>query len=85
MTPECIANCFRKAGISTQTQENAVNDEDDPFQDLQESLDELKQLQADLVPNELGISNYYIKGLLQTIAYYHGIPGHVTDPYSKHT
>ena len=72
MTPECITNCFRKAGISTQTQENAVNDEDDPFQDLQETLDELKQLEADLVPDELGISNYYIKGLSQTIAYHHG-------------
>ena len=54
VTSECIVNCFAKAGICQETQENALNDHDDPFKDLQDSLDELKKLRKELVPDEIG-------------------------------
>ena len=34
LTTETIVNCFRKAGISTESQEAAVAEEDNPFKEL---------------------------------------------------
>ena len=42
VTRETIVNCFKKAGINTEAQHAAITDWDDPFKDLQESLDALK-------------------------------------------
>ena len=43
VTRETIVNCFKKAGINTdEAQHAAITDLDDPFKDLQESLDALK-------------------------------------------
>ena len=36
VSTETIKNCFRKAGISRETRENAINDSDDPFKALAE-------------------------------------------------
>ena len=38
-----IKNCFRRAGISQQSQETAENDNDDPFKGLDEELDALRE------------------------------------------
>ena len=50
---ETIVNCFRKAGISTANQEAAIADEDDPLKDLQNQIDALRNLQPDLVPEDV--------------------------------
>ena len=39
---ETIINCLKKSGISTDAQEAAQNDDDDPFKDLASELLELK-------------------------------------------
>ena len=52
-----IVNCFRKAGISTANQEAAIADEDDPFKDLQNENDALRNLQPDLVPGNVNATS----------------------------
>ena len=55
-----IMNCFRKAGISPGTQTSAINDDDDPFRDiendpfsnLQYDLNVLRESQPELVPDD---------------------------------
>ena len=41
-TKETIINCFRKASITPAVQQAAIADSDDPFKDLQESLNDLR-------------------------------------------
>ena len=31
LTVDTIVNCFKKAGLSQESQQRAINDEDDPF------------------------------------------------------
>ena len=54
VTPETIVNCFRKAGLSSYSQEQAVRDLDDPFQqdseDLESCILRLRQEAPHLVP-----------------------------------
>ena len=53
VTRETIVNCFKKAGINTVAQHAAITDSDDPFKDLQESLDALKAADPDMVPEDI--------------------------------
>ena len=46
-----IINCFKKAGISKESQQNSIQDTDDPFAQLAESLDELMAVDLNLVPD----------------------------------
>ena len=54
---ETIVNCFRKAGISPANQEAAIAEEDDPFKDLQDETDVLRNVQPDLVPEDVNASS----------------------------
>ena len=54
---ETIVNCFRKAGISPANQEAAIAEEDDPFKDLQDEIDVLRNVQPDLVPEDVNASS----------------------------
>ena len=51
-----VKNCFRKAGISQETQVASINEEDDPFKLLQQNVDELKS--RDLVDENLTVDHY---------------------------
>ena len=51
-----VKNCFRKAGISQETQVASINEEDDPFKLLQQNVDELKS--RDLVDENLTLDDY---------------------------
>ena len=50
VSAQTIANCFRKAGITLEVQNAAITDADDPFSDLEESLQHLSNIESYLVP-----------------------------------
>ena len=54
---ETIVNCFCKAGISPANQEAAIAEEDDPFKDLQDEIHVLRNVQPDLVPEDVNASS----------------------------
>ena len=48
-----IVSCFKKAKISDKDQTIAINDEDDPFKEINEDLHELREKDSSLVPESL--------------------------------
>ena len=53
VTESTVVNCFRKAKISAKDQENAMEDLDDPFKELEKDLTELRKIDPTLVPQDL--------------------------------
>ena len=53
VTKETTINCFRKAGINPTVQQAAIADSDDPFKDLQESLNDLRKAGSSMVPDDV--------------------------------
>ena len=53
LTDITIINCFRKAGISRQSQQDSTQDTDDPFAQLAEILDELRVLDDEPIQDGL--------------------------------
>ena len=52
-----IVNCFRKAEICPANQEAAIAEENDPLKDLQDETDALRNVQPDLVPENVNASS----------------------------
>ena len=48
-----IVSCFKKAKISGKDQTIAINDEDDPFKEINEDLQELQEKDSSLVPESM--------------------------------
>ena len=48
-----VINSFKKAGISKESQQDSIQDTDDPFAQMSEMLDKLRALDPDLVPDTL--------------------------------
>ena len=48
---------FKKSRISSTGHQDAIADSDDPFKDLQESLDDLREADPSLVPNDLSVND----------------------------
>ena len=48
-----IVNCFKKAKISGKDQTIAINDEDDPFKEINKDLQELREKDSSLVPESM--------------------------------
>ena len=46
-------NCFKKAKIPDKDQTIAINDEDDPFKEISENLQELREKDSSLVPESM--------------------------------
>ena len=53
VSKETIINCFRKAGITPAVQQAAISDSDDPFKDLQESLNDLRKADSSMVLDDV--------------------------------
>ena len=66
VSEQCIINCFRKADISKESQEDVINEADNPFadifvdgdddgsfEDLEINLNQLRDLDANLAPEEI--------------------------------
>ena len=49
VSAQTIVNCFSKAGITSEAQNAATTDADDPFSDLKESLQQLHDIDPDMV------------------------------------
>lgn len=50
-----VQNCFKRAGILKESQECAENDTDDPFKELDEELNNLRERQQDHTPPEVNL------------------------------
>ena len=53
VTKETIINSFRKSGITPAVQQFAIADSDDPFKDLQESLNDLRKADSSMVLDDV--------------------------------
>ena len=53
VSAQTIVNCFRKAGITSEAQNAAITDADDPFSDLKENLQQLHDIDPDMVPESV--------------------------------
>ena len=49
-TPETIQNCFKKAGICSEAQANAIHDLDNPFLSLSKETQSLRETYPEAVP-----------------------------------
>ena len=58
VTSQTIINCFRKAGISNASRISAVNDADDPFAALSDSLVALGEHGSELMPQDSTIDGF---------------------------
>ena len=52
LSTQTIENCFRKSGIFTESQETAIAEDDDPFQELQDGIGNLRSVQPDLIEED---------------------------------
>ena len=50
---ETISNCFRKARITSAVQQAAITDSDDPFKDPQKNLNDLRNADSSMVPDDV--------------------------------
>ena len=48
-----LVNCFKKGKISDKDQTIAINDEDDPFKEINEDLQELREKDSSLMPESM--------------------------------
>ena len=58
LSTQTIANCFRKSGISTESQEAAIAQDDDHFRELQDESDDLRSVQPDLIEEDFDATTF---------------------------
>ena len=51
-------NCFQKSGLSTERQETAIAEDDDPFRELQDQIDDLRSVQLNLMEEEFDATTF---------------------------
>ena len=55
---QTIVNCFQKSGISTESQETAIAEDDDPFWELQDEIDDLRFVQRNLIEEDFDATTF---------------------------
>ena len=58
LSTETIVNCFRKPGISTESQETAIAQDDNPFRELQDEIDDFRSVQPDLIEEDFDATTF---------------------------
>ena len=58
LSTQTIVNFFRKSGISTESQEAAIVEDDDPFRELQDEIDDLLSVQPDLIEEDFDTTTF---------------------------
>ena len=58
VTAATITNCSREAGISTENQQQSLDDAGDPFQALASEIEELRARDEALIPSEITTDEY---------------------------
>ena len=58
LSTQTIVNCFRKSGISTESQETVIAEDDDPFRELQDEIDDLRSVQPNLIEEEFDATTF---------------------------
>ena len=58
VTTKTVVNCFRKSKISSESQNAAITDDDNPFKDLEEEIENLRSVQPDLVLDTIDASSF---------------------------
>ena len=58
LSTQMIVNYFLKSGISTESQETAIAEDDDPFRELQDDIDDLCSVQSDLVEEDFDATTF---------------------------
>ena len=53
-----IVNCFKKAKTSEKDQTIAINDEDDPFEKINENLKELREKKPSVLPENMTAEDF---------------------------
>ena len=56
LSRQTIVNCFRKSGISTESQEADIAEDADPFRELQDETDDLRSFQPNFI-EEINVLN----------------------------
>ena len=51
-------NCFRKSEISNKSQKTAIAEDDDPFKELEEEIENLRSIQPDLVSENMHAASF---------------------------
>ena len=58
LSTKTIVNCFRKSGISAESQETTPAEDDDPFWELQDEIDVLRSVQPDLIEEDFDATTF---------------------------
>ena len=58
LSTQTIVNCFRKSGISTESQETAIVKDDNPFRELQDEIDDLRSVQPNLIEEDFDVTTF---------------------------
>ena len=58
LSTQTIVNCFRKPGISTESQETAIAEDDDLFRELQDKIDDLHSVQPNYIEEDFDATTF---------------------------
>ena len=58
LSTQTIVNSFRKSGISTESQETAIAEDDNPFRELQDKIDDLRSVQPNLIEENFDATTF---------------------------
>ena len=58
LSTQMIVNCFRKSGISIESQKTVIAEDDDPFRELQYEIDDLRSVQRNLIEEDFDATTF---------------------------